>query len=236
MSCSHADGCNVGTPTLRHGGVEWALLAGLADDDRRRLVASLRRRSYARNEVIVHEGDPSDAMHLIERGRVRITLLSPEGESVDVAVLGSGQTFGELSLVREPSRRSATVSALEQTDTLVFRRDQLERLRRDHPAVDRFIAEVLAAQVQRLSSRLVESNFVPAHRRVIRRLLDLAAEYGDGDVSVVVPLTQEILAGLAGTTRPTVNQVLNQLANSGAIELARGRIVIRDLQAVRRRA
>lgn len=200
------------------------------------MLAELRRRSFGRNEVICHEGDPSDSMHLIDRGRVRITLLSAQGETVDVAVLGPGQTFGELSLLREPQRRSATVSALEPTETLILLRDQLDRLRRDHPAIDRLIAEVLAEQVRRLSSRLVESYFVPAHRRVLRRLLELCGQYGDGGGPVVVPLTQEILAGLAGTTRPTVNQVLNELADTGAVELARGRILIRDQRSLRRRA
>lgn len=211
-------------------------LACLNDDERRRLVAGLRTRSYRRNEVIVHEGDPSDAMHLVKCGRVSITLMSSHGETVDVAVLDHGQTFGELSLVREPQPRSATVTALEPTETLVLRRDQLERLREEHPAVDRFIAEVLAEQVRRLSNRLVESYFVPAHRRVFRRLLEPSVEYGDNSEPVVVPLTQEVLGGLAGTTRPTVNQVLNELVETGAIELGRGRIVIRDLSALRRRA
>jgi len=216
--------------------VEFPVLAVLDPRDRGQLLADLRRREFARNEVLVHEGDPADSMHLIAKGRVLVTLLNAGGERVDVAILGPGKCFGELSMLSHPERRTATITAIEPTETLVLRRDQLDRLRRRHPAIDRLIAELLAEQVRRLGNELLDVLFVPAHRRVIRRIVDLCTEFGDGTRPTEIPLNQKTLSGLAGTTRPTVNQVLQELMAKNQIKLARGRIIVWDLDGLRRRA
>jgi CRP-like cAMP-binding protein len=216
--------------------VDFPVLAVLVPEDRAQLLAELRRREFGRNEVIVHEGDPADSMHLIARGRVLVTLMSPNAERVDVAILGPGKCFGELSLLSQQERRTATITAIEPTETLVLRRDQLDRLRRRYPAIDRVIAELLAEQVRRLGNELLDVLFVPAHRRVIRHLLDLCTEFGDGAPPTEIPLNQKTLSGLAGTTRPTVNQVLQELMAKNQIKLARGRIIVCDVEGLRHRA
>jgi len=83
---------------------------------------------------------------------------------------------------------------------------------------------------------IVEAFYVGAEKRVLRRLRDLAAVYGNGSPPTTVPLTQEDLAGLAGTTRPTVNKVLRTAEEAGALSLGRGRIELRDLALIERRA
>jgi len=216
--------------------VEFPVLAVLGPEDRAQLLADLRRREFSRNEVLVHEGDPADSMHLIAKGRVLVTLMSPNAERVDVAILGAGKCFGELSMLSRPERRTATITAIEPTETLILRRDQLDRLRRRYPAIDRLIAELLAEQVHRLGNELLNALFVPAHRRVIRRIVDLCSEFGDGVTPTEIPLSQKSLSGLAGTTRPTVNQVLQELLAKNQIKLARGRIIVCDLDGLRRRA
>src|SRR5262249_6668536 len=98
------------------------------------------------------------------------------------------------------------------------------------PAVERLLVGILAARVNRLTTHLVESLSLPVDQRVVRRLCEVARLYAQpGGSTVVVPLTQEDLAGLAGTTRPTVNQVLRRLADNGVLTLGRGRIEVHDL-------
>lgn len=110
-------------------------------------------------------------------------------------------------------------------------------VRARHPGVDRMLVEILAVRVRRLSAHLVEALHVPVDRRVVRRLLALCRQYGDGlDATVSLPLTQTELAELAGATRPTVNKVLRALQDGGAIALARGRIEVLDREALRRAA
>jgi CRP/FNR family transcriptional regulator, cyclic AMP receptor protein len=208
--------------------VQWPVLAELPEDDRRRVLQAARRRRYARHEVIFHEGDPGDTLHLIAKGRVAVAIATPLGDSTTLTVLGAGQFFGELALVGNQPVRTATVAALEPTETLALRQQQFDELRRDHPTIDRFLVAILAEQVKRLSTQLLEALFVDAETRVLRRLLDLAQEYGEGLPGTVIPLTQEDIATMAGTTRPTTNRVLRDAEAAGAIRIARARTEIVD--------
>jgi CRP/FNR family transcriptional regulator, cyclic AMP receptor protein len=208
--------------------VDWPVLAELPEDDRRRVLQAARRRRYARHEVIFHEGDPGDTLHLIAKGRVAVAVATPLGDTTTLTVLGAGQFFGELALVGSQPVRTATVTALEPTQTLALRQQQFDELRRDHPTIDRFLVAVLAEQVKRLSTQLLEALFVDAETRVLRRLLDLAQEYGQGRPGTIIPLTQEDIATMAGTTRPTTNRALRDAEAAGAIRTARAKTEIVD--------
>jgi CRP-like cAMP-binding protein len=217
--------------------VRWSLLDGIPEDDRRRVLAATRRRRFGRREVLFHEGDPGDTVHLIDRGRVAVRITTPLGDVATINVRGSGDVVGELALLDPNSRRTATVVALEASETLALHRDQFTELRSKHPSVDRFLVAILACEVQRLSNLLVEALYVPVDTRVVRRLLSLVEVYaGEAGRATEVPLTQEELASLAGTSRATVNRVLGEAEQEGAIEVRRGRIVIQDSSMLERRA
>ena len=151
--------------------MDWPVLASLPPQEQRRLVAGLRRRSYHRDEVIFHQGDPADTLHLIAAGHVSARVTLPGGEFVVVAIFGPGEAFGEIALVGSPHARGGTVVALEQCETLSLGRDEFHRLRTSYPGVDRFLVELLSARVERLNNYLLEALYVPAERRVLRRLL-----------------------------------------------------------------
>jgi CRP-like cAMP-binding protein len=127
--------------------------------------------------------------------------------------------------------------ALEPVTTLTLHKDVFDALCRDHPQTDRILVGILAARVERLSAHLVEALYLPADRRVLRRLLEVCRLYGEpAGPSIVVPLTQEDLSGLAGTTRPTVNLVLRRLEEAGTLALSRGKIEVLDLAALQQAA
>jgi CRP/FNR family transcriptional regulator, cyclic AMP receptor protein len=151
-------------------------------------------------------------------------------------VLGPGESFGELALLSDDEARTASAVALSGAETLSWRRPQVEELRATVPEFERFLIEVLAAKVRRLSSRLVEALHVPVETRVLRRVADLAELHGGTDGPVEVPVTQEDLASMAGTTRPTANRVLKEAEAAGMIELGRGKVIVSDQRALRRRA
>jgi CRP-like cAMP-binding protein len=217
--------------------MDWPVLASLPAEDRHKLVATLRRRAYRRDEVIFHQGDPADTLHLIAAGHVSVRVTLPGGEFVILTIFGPGDVFGDLALVGDPRPRGATVIALDPCETLSLGRDEFERLRVAYPGVNRFLVELLAARVDRLNGQLLEALYVPADRRVLRRLLDLCQLYGgDGQQHIVIPVTQEMLASLAGTTRPTANQVLGRLAADQMVEVSRGQIVVVNREELDRRA
>lgn len=213
--------------------LESKLFSGLPEAEIRRLVAAARRRTFARHEVVFHRDDPGDTLHLVSKGRFAVRMTTPVGDTVTLAVLGSGEGFGALALVEEGAPRSATVAALEPGETYSIRREDFERLRSEHPALNDVLVRLLAAQLRRVSERLVEALFVPAEARVLRRLLELSGRYPGGRT---IPLTQEEIAGLAGTSRATVNRVLRAEATRGTLEVRRGRTVLLDPGALARRA
>jgi CRP/FNR family transcriptional regulator, cyclic AMP receptor protein len=216
--------------------VNWPILSSLSEEDRRRVLASTRRRKFSRREVLFHEGDLGDTLHLIDKGRVAVRITTPLGDVATLGVHGAGEVVGEMAVIHEGGRRGATVMALEPTETLSLQRDQFMELRRDHPAVDRFLIEVLAAHIQSADRHLMEALFVPVERRVLRRLLALTDVYGNPGNHSEIPLTQDDLASLAGTSRATVNRVLRQAEEAGWVALGRGRVKVLDAERLARRA
>lgn len=214
----------------------WSFLDGVPDEDRRRLLAATRRRRFARREVLFHEGDLADTVHLLDRGRVAVRITTPLGEVATLRIRGPGEVIGEVALLHESSRRTATVVALERTETLMLHRDAFAELRQNQPSVDEFLLALLADEVRRLSNLLVEALYVPAETRVLRRLFALTELYGDGDGPPEIPLTQEDLASLAGTSRSTVNRVLGGIEKDEIVVVRRGRIIVTDARALERRA
>jgi CRP-like cAMP-binding protein len=217
--------------------MDWPMLRALVEEERRELLRHARRRRFARNEVLFHEGDPADSLHLLDTGRVSIRSTTPLGEVATFAIVGAGTVLGEFALASMPHRRTATITALEPTETLAIGQREFEALRRAHPSVDRFLIETLVGHVQDLHGRLLEAMFVPAETRVLRRLVELARLYADGarPGPVVVPLPQEVLASLAGTSRATANQALRAAEEAGSISLGRSKVEIVDLDGLTRR-
>lgn len=210
------------------------LLASLSDQDRRAVLAAAHRRRYRRREVLFHEGDPADCLHLIDSGRVAIRMATPAGDVATLTVLGEDDLLGELSLLDEPFTRTATALALERTETLVIHRDTFVELRNAHPGVDPFLIRMLANQVRRLSAQVLETMYADADTRVLRRIVALTQLYGAGAPGTMIALTQEDLATLAGTSRATVNRVLGE--NRDAVLVRRGGITVIDLERLRARA
>lgn len=209
--------------------MEWELLGSLDDEERRRVLAAARRRGYGRGEVVVREGDPSDSLHLVASGRLGVRVSTSNGDNATLNILGPGDYFGELSLIDgRPAVRSATIVALEGSETLALSAAAFRDLRRRHPAAGEFLLTLMSRRVEELSVRLLEAMYDGLDQRVHRRLHELAALYGDGPGPITVPLTQEHLAELVGGTRPSVNQVLQKLVARGVVELGRGRIVVLD--------
>jgi CRP-like cAMP-binding protein len=201
--------------------MEWQLFAGVPEEDVRRLLAIARRRTFGRNEVVFHRGDPANSLHLIASGRFGVAIITPLGDTAMLGVRGPGEAFGELALVSGvQAERSATVSALEPGETRCVLEDDFARLRRDHPSVDAVLTAILAESVRRLSDLITDAYYLSAERRVLRRLAELAALYNG-----CVTLPQEAIAELAGTSRATVNRVLREQERKGRLELGRSRIV-----------
>jgi CRP-like cAMP-binding protein len=216
--------------------MDWKLLTSLTPEEQRRVISQTRRRRFRRGEVICHEGDPGDSVHLIAKGHVAVRRSTPLGDVATLVVLGPGDYFGELVLVSPEAGRNATVVALDPAETLTLHFDQFHTLRSQYPTIDRFLLDTMAKEIRRLSSLLSEALYVPVDKRVLRRLLEVADTYGDVGPAEVVPLTQEDLAGLAGTTRSSANRALRTVEKAGLITMSRGEIRLLDPDGLAKRA
>jgi CRP/FNR family cyclic AMP-dependent transcriptional regulator len=212
--------------------LDWQIFRGLPESELRRLVAVARRRRFERREVVFHQGDPADTLHLVSQGHFAARIGTRLGDTTTLSVHGPGEAFGELAIVEPDSVRSTTVAALEVSETYAVHHTDFGRLRRQYPSVNDLLVGLLASRLRRSGDLLAEALFVAAETRVRRRLLEVAELYPDG----VVPLRQEDLAGLAGTSRATVNRVLRAEAARGTLELGRGKTVVLDAGALARRA
>ncbi|MFI7002055.1 Crp/Fnr family transcriptional regulator [Nocardia sp. NPDC050175] len=215
---------------------DFEILRGLTDQERREILASCTPRRFKRREILCHEGDPGDCLHLIKSGRLIVRVATPFGNTATLTMLGPGYSFGELAVADSNSRRTATVEAVENVETLTLSRAQLTTLRQTYPEIDQVIIATLAAQVRRLSAQVLEALYLPVETRVVRRLVDLARIYGGAHPIAEIRLNQDDLASMAGTTRATTNKVLRELQQREILALTRGRITVVDRAALVRAA
>lgn len=199
------------------------LFACLSPDDRLLLAQRMRSRRFARDEVIFHRDDPASHLYVIVAGTVKIALPDENGREVVVAMERGGDEFGELALF-DDSPRSATVTALAETECLLLARDDfMEALDRNHDAMRQMLG-LLARMVRRSSGRVEDLVFLDLPGRVAKCLIDLSEAGGKGEVD----LTQEDLASFVGATRVSVNRVLADLEKRGAISIGRRHIKVKD--------
>lgn len=207
--------------------MDYELLAGLDEGGRREVLSGARARRFARREIVFHEGDTGDSIHLVAAGHVGIKISTRRGDVAMVRIVAPGEFFGELALLSE-GPRSATAIALDATRTLSVGRKQFNELRRRSPEATEVLITALATEVRRLAAAHIEALYMPADKRVFRRVAEAAQVFGSS-VPTTVPLTQDEIAQLAGTSRSTANQLLVDARDAGAIELGRGRLVVLDL-------
>ena len=194
--------------------------------------ARLAVRRYRRNETIFHQGDPGDALYIVESGSVKIVLPSPEGEEgAIIATLTRGDFFGELALL-DGAPHSATAVALEPTGTLVLQRDAFESLIATEPALRSALFAGLAAELRRLTAHVEDLYFLDLPGRLASSLVRRARTQHPGqneDVRLPWPVTQSELAAMVGGTRQSVNRLLVDMSARGLLRMDGDHLVIPDV-------
>jgi CRP-like cAMP-binding protein len=216
--------------------LDWALLRGLTDAQIEEILGLGRRRRFEHREVIWHEGDRADTFHLVRSGWIAVQMTTSLGEVATVAVWGPGQAAGLIDSFAPGKYHMTGAIALAPTESLAIRSEDLDEMRERLPAINDAIIGMLATKVVDVVLQLVDSHYVPADLRVLRRLVVLADLYEPGGGEVTIPLTQEDIAEIAGVTRPTVNRVLRREQQRATIVLLRGSITVIDRERLRKRA
>jgi CRP-like cAMP-binding protein len=172
---------------------------------------------YRRGEVVFSQGDPGDDIRYIQKGAIKLSVLSSIGKEAVVAMLGAGDFFGEGALAGQPVR-IGTATAVVASSVLIIDKEAMVRLLHDEPAfADRFISFMLTRNI-RIEADLVDQLFNSSEKRLARTLL-LLARYGQANPQRAVPkISQETLAEMIGATRSRVNFFMNKFRKLGLIE------------------
>jgi CRP-like cAMP-binding protein len=173
---------------------------------------------YRKGQVIYAQGDPADAVFYIQKGRVKLTVVSSRGKSAVVAMVGPGEFFAEGCLAGQLIRVATAVTMTEALLQRIERKAMMAALHQASPLTEIFIGHLLS-RTARMEDDLVDQLFNSSEKRLARALL-LLARYGKQDkpVRVVPKVSQDTLAEMIGTTRPRVNFFLNKFRRLGFIE------------------
>ncbi|MEO8517642.1 MAG: Crp/Fnr family transcriptional regulator [Dermatophilaceae bacterium] len=214
------------------------LFAALDDDAARALMASMTSSHLERGDILFREGDQGDRLYVIGEGKIKLGLTSVDGRENLLAVLGPGEMFGELSLF-DPGARTATATAVAETQLIALGHDDLDSFLLGRPAVAANLLAALARRLRRTNENLADLVFTDVPGRVAKALLHLSARFGqpaDDGILVAHDLTQEELAQLVGASRETVNKALADFATRGWIKLEARAVVLTDVERLRRRS
>jgi CRP-like cAMP-binding protein len=202
------------------------------------LRAEGRPRRFRTGATLFHEGDHSDWIGLVTKGRVKISCYGADGRERLVAVVGPGELLGELSAI-DGEPRSATATSLDPLEVSVVTAEEFVALLEQHPAATLGILRSIIGRLRDSDKRRMEFGALDTVGRVARLIVELAERYGeesDGVIRIGLPLSQEELAGWAGASREAVVKALRQLRARGWIETARREISVLDLPALARRS
>lgn len=207
------------------------LLKGLAPADLDSLARVATTRTFRPGQSIFLQGDPGEAMMVVVSGRVRISRTSADGREVVIAVFGPGEVLGEIAMI-DGGERTADASALEATELLVLHRRDFHAFLLEHPLVAIELLILFCSRLRQTDDRLEDLNFLPLKTRLAKRLVDLAEQFGkesEEGVQIAIPLSQQFLASMIGTSREAVNKQLRTWEDAGIIDLRKRTVTIVDL-------
>ena len=206
------------------------LFSPLDDDDLEKIRNLCVTQHYVKDQIILIEEEAGNTLFLIQKGRVKVSRISDDGREVILSILEPGDFFGELSLI-DGKARSASVTAIEDSEALVLRRGDFLGLLEDYPQISISLMKELAARIRKSDTQIKSLSLQDAMGRVASSLIMLADDHGrvrKGQVIIPrIPLQQD-LANMAGTSRETISRVFRILEDEQLIERSGRKITILD--------
>lgn len=175
--------------------------------------------SYRNNQIVYEQGSPADSVFYIQKGKAKVTVVSEQGKEAVVALLGTGDFFGEGCLASQ-TLRMATVAVLTESTIVRMGKDSIIRIIHEEPSfAELFISHLLARNI-RAEEDLVDQLFNSSEKRLARTLL-LLANFGKEESEpepILAKISQETLAEMIGTTRSRVSKFMNKFRQLGLID------------------
>ncbi|HSR07530.1 MAG TPA: Crp/Fnr family transcriptional regulator [Bryobacteraceae bacterium] len=170
-------------------------------------------------ETIFTQGDESNAVYYLQKGKVKLAVISKRGKEATIALLSAGDFLGEECIAAAHLHRKATATALTPVTALRIERNEMVRVLREEQSFSEVFVAFMLARNARIQEDLVDQLFNSSEKRLARALLLLAQFGKDGKPETVIPkISQETLAEMVGTTRSRVSFFMNRFRKLGFIE------------------
>jgi CRP/FNR family transcriptional regulator, cyclic AMP receptor protein len=190
------------------------------------------RKIYPKGEVILVEEDAGTALFVIVTGKVKVARSSGDGREVILTILGESDFFGEMAIL-DGLTRSATVTAIENSELFLIQRNDFLKLLYDHPEVSVALLQELTSRLRNADMKIKALSLKDAEGKVATVILQLADDVGKikhGKVEIEnLPLQQD-LANMAGTSRETISRTLHSFAKKGLVEMEGSKLRILDYE------
>ena len=209
---------------------ECFLFNHLDDDQLLQLISFAKTRTYQKKEIIFHKSDDGKDMYIIVSGKVSMTSSSSEGKELTVGILGEGELFGEISLF-DGRERTATVTAIEATETLIFDQKKLISTIRDNPDISLKLLSAFATRLRYTDQYFEDTVFRQLPGRLAKKLLTLARDFGNdtsNGVQITVKLSQNDIGKMSSASRESVNKQMRIWEEQGLIKFTKGFITINE--------
>ena len=215
-----------------------SIFKGLDDKEVHELITVAKKRTFRSGEVIFHRDDPGQMLYIIKEGKVKICLISPDGQEISLVVFGKGEYFGEFALL-DGLPRSANAIALEKVECYTLLRSDFHSVIMKNPKIAIQVMEVLCERLRKTDQKVEDLIVLDVYGRVAKKLLELAETHGlkqeDGSILINMRLTQQDLAAMVGASRESVNKVLGHYTNKQYITTDKHKITLRRVADLKRR-
>ncbi len=175
--------------------------------------------AFKKNAIIFEQGDAADSVVYIRSGKVKVTVVSAQGNEAVVAILGADEFLGEGCLIGQP-KRLATASAMPDCSVMQVSKAEIQRVLKDEPAFSQMFVAHILTRTARVEEDLVDQLFNSTEKRLARVLLLLLANFGKAGrpEPILAKINQETLAAMVGTTRSRVSHFMNKFRKLGFID------------------
>jgi len=190
------------------------------------------RKNYNKNDVIMMEDEVGSALFVIANGKVKVARSSSDGREVILTILSDSDFFGEMAIL-DGQTRSATVTAIEDSDLFLIQRNEFLNLLREHPEISISLLQELTKRLRSADVKIKALSLKDAEGKVATVILQLADDVGKirhGKVEIEKLPLQQDLANMAGTSRETISRTLHSFAKKGLIELDGVKLLITDYE------
>ncbi|WP_438448239.1 Crp/Fnr family transcriptional regulator [Gorillibacterium sp. sgz5001074] len=211
------------------------LFIELDEAELERLAGISISRSYRKNANVFMEGDPKQAVFFIHKGIIKIYKIDSEGNEQIVTFLKEGEMFPHTGFF-DSTPYPATSTVVEAAELFVIPIQAFEQLMLDMPTIAIKVMRVMSEKIREFQGKLQAFVTQDVNRRIVSFLVRMADNQGvrtDGEIKINIPMTHQEFANMVGTTRETVNRVMNNLKKEGIIEMNRQGIVIYNEKRLR---